>query len=51
MILLIVDITYRCFEKKRSQIKQQLDTFARTYLQPHYSNGVFDNVYLLAEQH
>ena len=24
---------------------------ARTYLQPHYGNGVFDNVYLSAGQH
>ena len=24
---------------------------ARTYLQPHYSNGGFGNVYLSAEQH
>ena len=25
--------------------------YARTYLQPHYSNGVFGNVYLSAGQH
>ena len=24
---------------------------AQTYLQPHYNNGVFGNVYLLAGQH
>ena len=24
---------------------------ARTYLQPHYGNGVFNNVYLSAGQH
>jgi hypothetical protein len=28
-----------------------LSHFARTYLQPHYGNGVFGNVYLSAGQH
>ena len=28
-----------------------LDDLARTYLQPHYGNGVFGNVYLSAGQH
>ena len=28
-----------------------LPDFIRTYLQPHYGNGVFDNVYISAGQH
>ena len=30
---------------------KNLYSYARTYLQPHYGNGVFGNVYLSAGQH
>ena len=32
-------------------ISRQQRDMARTYLQPHYGNGVFGNVYLSAGQH
>ena len=32
-------------------VKLQVCRNARTYLQPHYGNGVFGNVYLSAGQH
>ena len=32
----------------QSSLLYKEDSFARTYLQPHYDNGVFGNVYLLA---
>ena len=31
--------------------RSMVDYIARTYLQPHYGNGVFGNVYLSAGQH
>ena len=33
------------------QVENSLNNNARTYLQPHYGNGVFGNVYLSAGQH
>ena len=41
---------YTQLVSRQSFFKYEDDT-ARTYLQPHYCNGVFRNVYLSARQH
>jgi hypothetical protein len=41
-----VENTLEESEKTQSKV-----IFAGTYLQPHYGNGVFSNVYLSAGQH
>ena len=40
---------FHIFNQSKWRAKQHC--IARTYLQPHYGNGVFDNVYLSAGQH
>ena len=59
-----IQILFRCNQDKTENpkkilVKRKLNLFyvlaakyhARTYLQPHYGNGVFGNVYLSAGQH
>ena len=37
--------------KRQSKPGNKVHNIAGTYLQPHYGNGVFGNVYLSAGQH
>ena len=42
---------YRSRAHKSRNKTDELKAYAGTYLQPHYGNGVFGNVYLSAGQH